>query len=73
MSYDAVRLLLEVVDRAGRFDADAIREQLAATRNYAGATRIAHYNESRHPTKSAVIITIRNGEKRFLKEIDPGQ
>ena len=73
VSYDAVKLFLEAVDRAGRFDAEAIRDELAATRDFSGATRIASYNESRHPTKSAVILTIRNGEKRFFKEIDAGQ
>ncbi len=73
VSYDAVKLFLEAVDRAGRFDAEAIRDELAATRDFSGATRIASYNESRHPTKSAVILTIRNGEIRFFKEIDPGQ
>ena len=38
---------------------------------YAGATHIAHYNEQRHPTKSAVIMAIENGVKRFLQHVDP--
>jgi branched-chain amino acid transport system substrate-binding protein len=71
VSYDAVKLFLDAVDRAGRFDAEAIRDQLAATRDYSGATRIARYNENRHPTKSAVIFTIKNGEKQFHKQVDP--
>ena len=71
VSYDAVKLLFEAVERAGSLDPEKIREQLAATENYIGATTIAGYDENRHPTKSAVIFTIKNGEKQFHKQIDP--
>ena len=36
VSYDAVRLLAQAVERAGRLDPEAIRAQLAATEDYAG-------------------------------------
>ena len=71
VSYDAVRLLLEAAERAGSLDADAIRQQLLATEQYAGATRIVGYNENRHPTKSAVIMTIENGAKKFYQQVEP--
>ncbi len=71
VSYDAVRLLLEAAARAGNLDADAIRQQLLATEQYAGATRIASYNENRHPTKGAVIMTIEDGAKKFYQQVDP--
>ena len=71
VSYDAVRLLLEAAERAGSLDADAIRRQLLATEQYVGATRIIGYNENRHPTKSAVIMTIENGAKKFYQQVDP--
>ena len=71
VSYDAVKLLFEAVERAGSLDPEEIRKQLAATENYIGATRVASYNENRHPTKSAVIFTIKNGQKQFFKQIDP--
>ena len=71
VSYDAVNLLFEAIERAGSLDPDEIREQLAATENYVGATSIALYNEDRHPTKGAVIFTIKNGEKQFYQQIDP--
>ena len=38
VSYDAVKLLFEAVERAGSLDPERIREQLAATENYIGAT-----------------------------------
>ena len=71
VSYDAVRLFLEAAARAGSLDADAVRRELLATERYAGATYISHYNEARHPTKSAVIITIADGVKRFYQQVDP--
>ena len=71
VSYDAVKLLFEAIERAGSLEPDAIREQLAATENYIGATNIARYNENRQPTKSAVIFTIKDGEKQFYQQIDP--
>lgn len=71
VSYDAVKLLFEAVIRAGSLDAEAIRDQLAVTENYVGATSIKSYNENRHPTKSAVIFTIKDGQKVFYQQIDP--
>ena len=71
VSYDAVKLLFEAIERAGSLDPERIREQLAATENYIGATTIASYDENRHPTKSAVIFTIKDGEKQFHKQITP--
>lgn len=71
VSYDAVKLLFEAVERAGSLDPEEIRQQLAATENYIGATTIARYDENRHPIKSAVIFTIKNGEKQFYKQIAP--
>ena len=52
-------------------DADAVQREILATRQYAGATRISHYDDARHPTKSAVIMTIENGVKRFYRQMDP--
>ena len=71
VSYDAVRLFLEAAARAGRLDPDAVRRQLVATEQYAGATRIARYDENRHPTKSAVIMTIEKGAKKFYQQVAP--
>ena len=71
VSYDAVKLLFAAIERAGSLEPDEIRKQLAATENYIGATTIASYDENRHPTKSAVIFTIKDGQKQFFKQIDP--
>ena len=71
VSYDATKVLAAAIARAGSFDGKAIRDQLAAMENYIGATNIAGYDENRHPTKSAVIFTIKDGKKQYHKQIDP--
>ena len=71
VSYDAVRLLLEAIERAGSLEPEAVRDQLAATEDYAGATRVAGYDENRHPAKSVVIMAIRDGVGQFHRQIDP--
>ena len=71
VNYDAVKLLFEAIERAGSLDPNEIRQQLAATKNYIGATTIASYDENRHPSKSSVILTIKDGAKQFYKQIDP--
>ena len=71
VSYDATKVMLTAIERAGGFEGEAIRAQLAATKDYIGATDIASYDADRHPTKSAVIFTITHGEKQFYKHIDP--
>ena len=71
VSYDAVRLLLEAIARAGSLEPEAVRDQLAAIEGYAGATRIAAFNQNRHPVKSVVIMTVRDGAPQFHQQIDP--
>ena len=71
VSYDAAKLLFAAIARAQTLEGEAIRSQLAATKNYVGATTIVNYDENRHPTKSAVIFTIKDGKKQFYKQIEP--
>ena len=71
LGYDGVRLVVQAMRRADDLTPAAIRDQLAATMNYSGATFISGYDENRHPNKSAVINQIVNGEARFYKLIEP--
>ena len=71
LGYDGVRLVVQAMRRADDLTPTAIRNQLAATMNYSGATFISSYDENRHPNKSAVINQIVDGEARFYKLIEP--
>jgi len=70
MGYDALRLVATAIRRAGSIDNYAIRDQLAATKGYQGATRIESYNEDGHPIKSAVIMRIRDGRVEFHQTVE---
>ena len=71
LGYDALRLVVQAMRRADTLTAAAIRDQLAATMNYSGATFISGYDENRHTSKSVVIKRIVNGEVQFHKLIEP--
>ena len=71
LGYDALRLVVQAMRRADDLTSTAIRDQLAATKNYSGATFISGYDENRHTSKSVVIKRIVNGEVQFHKLIEP--
>ena len=71
VNHDAVRLFVEAAERAGVLDGAAVRDEIAATRDYAGPTRIAGYTGDRHPIKSVVIMSVEDGVKTFYRRVDP--
>ncbi len=71
LGYDALRLVALAMLRADELTPTAVRDEIAATRDYSGATVISHYDENRHTTKSAVINRIVNGAIEFYKLIEP--
>ncbi len=71
LGYDALRLVVQAMRRTDDLTPIAIRNQLAATMNYSGATSISGYDENRHTSKSVVIKQIVNGEVQFHKLIEP--
>jgi len=71
MGYDAVKLVATAMRRAGSLDKTAIRDELASTRGYKGATSLLSYDENRHPTKSAVIMRIQNGRVKLHQQVEP--
>ena len=71
MGYDAVKLVATAMRRAGSLDKTAIRDELASTRGYKGATSLLSYDENHHPTKSAVIMRIQNGRVKLHQQVEP--
>ncbi len=62
LGYDAAKLLVESVEKAGSTDPEAINEQIAATQDFEGVTGIFSINEDHNPVKSAVVIGLTDGE-----------
>ena len=69
--YDAMLLLANAIEQANSTDPIAIRDALAATKDFQGSTYISHYDENRHPVKSLAILTVRDGELQTYKIVEP--
>lgn len=71
LGYDSVHVLVDAIRRAGTTDGPALRDALAATKDFAGATGETTINAQRDASKPAAIITIRDGRLNFLKTVAP--
>jgi branched-chain amino acid transport system substrate-binding protein len=71
LGYDAAKLLIDALRRAGTTDAAKLRDALASTRGFAGAAGTISFDTQRNPTKSAVVLTVRDGAFRFLQDVNP--
>ena len=67
--YDAMKILAIAVEAAGSTDPVAIREAIAAIKDYKGATSIARFDENRHPDKSVGVFQIVNGQTQPYKVV----
>ncbi len=69
--YDAMSLLASSIETAQTLTPSAVRDALSSITDFQGATFMSHYNINRHPVKSVVINTIRNGQVELHKVITP--
>ena len=69
--YDTIYLVAEAIERAGSLDGKAIRDEIAATRHYKGATFIEGFDDDGYAVKGGVVKIILDGGIIFHKEIKP--
>ncbi|MGH7945611.1 MAG: ABC transporter substrate-binding protein, partial [Opitutaceae bacterium] len=69
--YDAAYVLIDAIKRAGTTDGPKLRDALAATKNFSGATGITTIDQNRNATKGATIIAIKDGKLEFFKTVAP--
>src|SRR5699024_10529438 len=62
LGYDAAKLLIDAVERAGSTDPEAVKDAIAATTEFAGVTGTFAIDENHNPVKPATMITLQNGE-----------
>ncbi len=72
MTYDAVALVLDVIGRKGSLGAAAIREGIAETRDFVGATGTVSFPDGGDPERSVVIARISGGKSHLHRIILPG-
>lgn len=62
VAYDAIGLLADAIKRAGSTDKDAIRDAVAATKNYPGVTGHITFTKVGDVMKEYTPVTIKNGK-----------
>lgn len=71
LGYDSAMVLADAIKRAGTTESAKLREAIAATKDYAGLTGKTTLDAQRNATKSAVIITVKDGKFKYLETIAP--
>jgi branched-chain amino acid transport system substrate-binding protein len=66
--YDAALIMFDAIKRAGSLEGSAIRDALAATKNFPGVTGAVTFNENRDAVKPIIMIRIEPGGKFVNQE-----
>lgn len=66
--YDAMYLMADAIKRAGSTDREKIKEAIASTTDFKGATGVANYENAREPLgKDLIVLIVEDGEYKVEK------
>lgn len=71
LGYDALKILVDSITRAGSLDRAAIRNQIASTRDFQGVSGVITMGPERDPIKPVAMIKIENGQMNFAGWVNP--
>jgi len=71
LTYDAYNLMLDAIERAGSFDPVAIKDALAATKEFPGAGGSITINEIGDAIKPAIVVKVVNGNFTYETTVNP--
>jgi len=71
LTYDVYNLMLDAIERAGSFDPVAIKDALAATKDFPGAGGSITINEIGDAVKPAVVVKVVNGDFAYETTVNP--
>lgn len=71
LAYDATRLLVDAITRAGTTDSGKLREALAQTKNFAGVTGVINVDADRNAVKPAVVLKLEDLRFIYQETIEP--
>jgi branched-chain amino acid transport system substrate-binding protein len=71
LGYDALYILVDSIKRAGTTEGPKLRETIAATTNYSGASGVTTLDKDRNASKPATIIAVADGKLKFHKTVAP--
>lgn len=71
LGYDAAYLLADAIERAGAADPEAIKNALAATKDFEAVTGTMSFDEQHNPVKEIAIIEMVDGQQVLKTKIAP--
>jgi branched-chain amino acid transport system substrate-binding protein len=71
LGYDSVLVLADAIRRAGTTEHRALRDAIAATKDFDAVTGRITINKQRDASKNATIIQVRNGRFQFVESVAP--
>lgn len=71
LAYDSAMVLADAIRRAGTTDGPALRDAIAATKDFAGVTGNITLDENRNASKPAVVLEIKDGKFVYRETVNP--
>ncbi|MGI6130870.1 MAG: ABC transporter substrate-binding protein [Bacillota bacterium] len=71
LGYDCYNLVLDSIERAGSSNPKAIRDAMAKTKDFVGATGIITLDANGDATKSAVVLVVKDGQFKLVDVVHP--
>jgi branched-chain amino acid transport system substrate-binding protein len=71
LGYDAMRIMADAIQRAGKTNGKAIRDALAATKAFPGASGKITMDANRNAQKPIVILKIEGDKTHFVGSVQP--
>lgn len=69
--YDAAKVLFAAMEKAPDLSGPAIRDAIAATKDYPGVTGTITINQQRNAVKSAVVVQVQGTTNKYITTINP--
>ena len=71
LAYDSIWLLADALKRSGVTDPAALRDAIAATRDFRGVTGNISFEQGRDPKKAGIVIRVQDGKFTYLETAEP--
>lgn len=71
LGYDSAMILVDAIKRAGTTEGKALRDAIAATKDFDGITGKITLDEKRDANKPAVVLTIKDGKFVYVETVAP--
>jgi branched-chain amino acid transport system substrate-binding protein len=71
LGYDSAKVLVDAIKRAGTTESAALRDAIAATKDFAGASGVITLNADRDALKALVFIQIKDGKFTYNATVKP--